>query len=190
MKIAVDFHGVTADLHEYVRKYIKNIHGVTLTDEDCKAWKIWDVAPIKKEWFWNAVDDVNNNDGTVLLNPVKNSPFYLYRLSCFYDCEILTAVPDSVKSDVCEWLKNHGCGHIKVNTIGVKKAHGEIKFTYPFDIYIDDNPYMVGQTPENKFLILFDQPWNRSVKVNDRNEFRAIDWEEVISLCHSIQQKL
>lgn len=197
-RIAIDFHNTLADLtgevlRRYNRDFVDHNKGVQYTKNDWTSWKVWDVTPITKDQFWAYVNEINETGANATLAPIEiDLARKVNHLFNFYPtCEVLTAMPHKHAKDVTAWLRTNAMPDLNVNTVGIPHAQGESKFTdFDFDIYIDDNPYMVGQTPRDKYLILIDHPWNRHVHPNKANEFRAENWDAIIRLCHSIQNLL
>lgn len=199
LKVACDFHGVLGDLHKTIIKMAKEKYGYDIDPAQCTHWKWWETTPIKKEEFWTIVDEINNTGKTPEIPVVAGAQEFFPQLYYSYPTEILTALPAHTVPDLKRWLKvSHFPRDVPIVPTGIANTAGGIKYTYPFGLYIDDNPYMVGENHEanpDKILILLDQPWNRSigskpVVCNNKNEFRAKDWQEIISLCHQIQNIL
>lgn len=196
LKIAIDYHNTLADLASRVLKMYNGEYFTTnkkdFTKDEWTSWQVWDVIPMPKERFWDYINQINMGGINAHLEPVEpNLGEKICRLNNYYPtCEVLTAMPDDCGKDVSTFLAKNGLPNLKVNTLGRAKALGEDKFAYPFDIYVDDQPYMVGKTPSDKFLLLYDQPWNRGVTPNGKNEWRVHNWEEAISQIHTLQKVL
>lgn len=192
LRIAIDFHNTLAGLAEEVLKLHNEKHDSRLTKEQWTSWQVWDVLPMGKEEFWEYITFINKEGWNATLPPVEAGlGEKICRLHNYYPtCEVLTAMPDEAGKDVVTFLRNNACPALKVNTLGKAKAMGEEKYNWPFDIYVDDQPYLVGKTPPGKFLLLYSQPWNEGVTPNGINEWRVTSWEEAIQHIHLLQRVL
>ena len=56
----------------------------------------------------------------------------------------------------------------------------DLKITEPFDVYVDDNPNLARaiQKTDDKYLLLYDQPWNQKIKTTN-NIIRVFNWKEI-----------
>lgn len=188
MRIAIDFHNVLADLDARWREIAKQRYKLDIERKDNKQWKVWECTPITKEQFWTIIDWINNSHDNINLAPVQNGPFVANNLSENHEVTILTGAPEAAIPDIMYWARMHGMRSAKVVSVGNVKQTGKVKLQQPFDIFVDDNPYIVENVPEDKVAILFDCPWNHAAKVNNINTFRAFSWNDVLEIIEHIRK--
>ena len=89
--------------------------------------------------------------------------------------------------DILElWLRQHGIPYDNLIVAeakpGEERRTSELKTDLPYDIFVVDNPFMakaIAGQPD-KFLLLFDQPWNVGI-VESENVVRVHGWPDAVS---------
>ncbi|MHA1408747.1 MAG: 5' nucleotidase, NT5C type [Candidatus Odinarchaeia archaeon] len=172
VKLAVDLDGVIWDffsiiLREYNRKYKTNIK-----IEDVDQWSYLPANKFDKIYKTVRKKKIDFQ----LIN--EEVPHYLYLLSHEYDVYIVTkSLYD--RHELIKMLNKKGIkkGEEYMNLIIVKNNKADLDF----DVFIDDCPYMINSIGrhKNKYLLLYDQPWNRYYK-RTFNSFRVKDWSDVL----------
>ena len=63
-----------------------------------------------------------------------------------------------------------------------------LKGNLPYDVFIDDSPYnIIDAAKRNKFSLIYDQPWNQGININ-QNIFRVNDITEAIQIIKDLKK--
>jgi 5'(3')-deoxyribonucleotidase len=163
MKIAVDLEGTLADIHTPWIKLHNAGHGTNYTLKDMTGWDFFFGSStedffrdVKNLWLysWREIPPTEKNIGE--------------KLSVLSDAHIIEIVTKSVaaaapKGTECiiAWQHAH-----KIPYHSVFLEHGS-KFELNYDLYVDDSPKFAEQAKiYRKKVLLYDRPWNQSVKDN------------------------
>lgn len=168
MRVAVDFHDTLCSLNGPLVARFNELVGTDHTTEQIAGWDAWTyLPPMQRAMFFRLVDDLRNSRLPALPGSVNG----LRSLIRDHNVVIVSATADP--KGIRLWLeKNDIQDDVQiVSTIG---GGSRSKYNLGFDVYIDDNPSMA---PDPR-LILFEQPWNRSVS----NPKRAKTWEDVLEM--------
>lgn len=156
MKIALDLDGVTIDtITAWLEQYHPNY-----TKDDMYKYNIWEIVEgCDKEQFFNEFGRLDPRG----INLTDGAYHSILRIAEKHDVFFLTSKSERAQKWTEIVLRREGLGHIFLvnNWLEEKK-----KEEYDFDILLDDSPYNVSDR-----MIIFDQPWNRSLKGK-----RAISW--------------
>lgn len=107
---------------------------------------------------------------------------YVADINISHDVSILTAEANTVEvlKKKLESIHIHeGTHYDKLITVGLN----ENKLNYEADMYIDDNPNLAEKMSEhpNRYLLLFDQPWNQGFDAREtKNVWRVFNWDEIM----------
>jgi len=181
MRIAVDIDGVLLDLIRDFCIIFNKQFNTSYRDIDVRNWnffKDWNVsfdsiAPIFKVLH-------ENPSQTKLID--MNARKVLKLLNRNYQVEFLTARERKTKNALMERLNSlkifKGSHYEKIKIAPISPS--DAKLQYDYDVFIDDNPNLansiVGQ--EGKILLLYNQPWNQTIR-NNKNVIRVKNWEEI-----------
>jgi 5'(3')-deoxyribonucleotidase len=148
MKIAVDVEGVLADSHAVARK--------EMSKEILNSWGFPDKDTEEK--FLNLLSNEWHNNWENINKVTETASYGVKILNSLYHVDIVTARTDA-DDEILNWLDQNNIEYEGfVSTKTYKERLG-------YDIYIDDNPHMVGKDID---LYLHDQPWNRDSNANNR----------------------
>lgn len=147
-KIAVDVEGVLADSYQFARGNIPK--------EEMESWGF--TSEEMKEEFLDVLTDGWNNKWRELNTVTPSSAHAVQILNEIYSVDIVTARTNA-DEEIIQWLDYNNIPYQGfVSTKTYKERLG-------YDIYIDDNPHMVGKDIN---LYLHDQPWNQHVDAENR----------------------
>lgn len=172
MRIAVDLDGVIWDIlsmlvTSYNKKYKKN-----LTINDIDKWNYFSERVFKKIYR----ETCKQIDDYCLLDMF--SPSFMFLLNYDYHVDILTFQGNSIE----KLEKNlHRLGIRKgIEYNKIIKAKNK-KADYNFNIFIDDNPFMINDMKDhpNKLLLLYTTPVNKNYSCESRNVLRVFDWRDI-----------
>lgn len=148
MKIAVDVEGVLADSHAVARR--------EMSKDVLNSWGFPDKETEQK--FLDLLSDEWHNNWEDIDKVTETASYGVKILNCLYHVDIVTARTDA-DDEILNWLDQNNIEYEGfVSTKTYKERLG-------YDIYIDDNPHMVGKDID---LYLHDQPWNRDRSAENR----------------------
>ena len=176
MRIACDLDGVIWDFHTpflsiYNQEYNENIQYKNVNQYDFVPRERWDRVyekTMQQPYTFSLID--------------LAIPTYLKILNQYHDVSILTHGNYSVLA-LEKYLKKLGMrGGREFNELIVADIKIP-KTNFDFDLYIDDNPKMVGDFTDypKKFLLLFNQPWNKD-SIIPKNGLRVQKWKNIMYL--------
>jgi uncharacterized HAD superfamily protein len=187
MKIAVDIDGVLLDIiitycEIYNTKYKTNYSKKDVTDWD--FFKYWGVS--EEEAFDIFFQIYENSMSVPFID--SEAPFYMKKLNKSHEVYILSARTSQFRTQIIEKLNFHNIRkgtHYK-ELILVRHKPYDLKHRYEFDLYIDDNPHLAERIKSmDRYLLLYDQPWNRNYICKD-NIIRVHNWKEVYKTINSL----
>lgn len=184
MNIAVDLDGVVWDimgvfLELYNEKFKKNIK-ICDVNEWCffpqKNFEAVYPATLKRIDEYSFLDEIINH--------------YLFLLMGKHEVKILTKEQnpiDVLKRKLESYDIREGFEYLEIIKLEIKDS----KLNYKFDVYIDDCPLMVDGIKEypERFLLLYEQPWNLNCEESD-NVFKVKDWYEIVDKIEEIENVL
>lgn len=184
MKIQIDLDGTTYHFDKTVRYMLKIYRGVELKGETTDWWWIRDNAgPENWAWLWDEGIKLGLfRYGHVMKGAIEgiNS---IARAG--HDVEVCTHRPASAVKDTLDWL-----AYVNLPFSGVHiLSNGESKATVPGDVLVDDKPENVLEwvdSDEDRWAILFVQPWNSTMPYHPRI-LRAHDWPHVVELVNDLE---
>lgn len=164
LRIALDLDGVLADsIYVWLRIWNESRKD-SLTLEDVRCWDFWKGLGITSSEFhrifyrawknWRSIPPTEPNltDKVALLEELGR-------------VDIVTSRPRNTEEYVLKWLNMHGLGNR--NVVFVKVGCKKSELGYEF--YIDDSPLNAEEIASaGKYVALYDRPWNRLVRDNER----------------------
>lgn len=168
MRVALDFHGVLADLIGPVAQHLNREKALQLTHEDFDRWDAWGNGFTKNDFF----DAINACDNASL-PPLPGALSGLRVLHRHADVSIVSGTRDP--NGIVRWLRHHGMPELPVYGVCAPKTE-HAKLALGFDAYVDDNPGMVDYAPDVPRVVLYDQPWNRRTVFSYPRVQRATSW--------------
>jgi 5'(3')-deoxyribonucleotidase len=181
-RIAVDLDGVLVDIIPPLCLLYNDTYGnsqgfVPKTKKDVDNWDFWIDWRLTEEAFYYLVGQVWENFESLPLVDYLCLK-YLRKLANRAVVDIVTAERKNAEEKVKKFLERRNLIQgIFYHNLHIDKTK---KLEMNYDIYVDDNPYLAKDIKDypNKFLILFDQPWNQEIK-NSSNVYRVKNWREI-----------
>lgn len=163
--IALDLDSVLADVMQIWLEEYNNMFQTNFTKNDISDWHIYNVLPISKEeisslfirvWknHWQDIPPTSNDIADVTDHLISQG----FRVSIITKRERVT-VPF-----VSYWLDLY-----KVSFNDLIFIFDDVsKNRFPFFLLVDDSPINAKEIISPKRIVIFDQPWNRSLVSYDR----------------------
>jgi hypothetical protein len=159
MKIALDVDGVLADIiqvwiNEYNRK-----HNTSINKETINEWDFWRELGVDKYEFYYQLSNCWSQwkEVPAMENDVADA---VEKLHSFGIVDIVTARDRESTKYVLNWLEHN---RIKYKEY-VAVPDGRDKANLDYDVFIDDSPHnAVRMVSKGRNVLLYDQPWNKSV---------------------------
>ncbi len=189
MKIAIDVDGVLLDLmSEFCQMYNERF-GTKYSKEDATNWDFYKDWDIPLEFLTDSFRQLHENP---MITPLidKVAPEIMKELRLVYDIDIITSREAYTRKALIERLNSlgiHKGSHYK-EIIITPLSPNDVKLSYEYDLFIDDNPNLATSINkyDDKILLLYNQPWNYSVQ-NTRNVVRVQNWTEILEFIKSNQ---
>ncbi len=188
--IAVDIVGVLLDaIAKFIDEFNETYHA-NRKKSDITRWDFyfdWDLS--ESEFF----DLFYTTYEKMMEIPFidKKAPDYLKKLYKNNEVSILSAGDPRFRTKLLEKLKHHEIseGVQFKDLIIVPERPWDLKLSYDFDIYVDDNPNLVEPIKKmsGKSLLLFDQPWNQKSTCKE-NVVRVYDWNDVYETIKGLEK--
>ena len=189
MKIALDVDGVLADhVGAVLRKLSEEYPSFDRTRESMTHWAE-DLPSIDSDLKLEIERAESEPDFIRNMEPVDGAVEITSTLANRgHELIIVTARPESSLSATHEWLESVGIPHRQEES---KFTNGEMKTPETAEVLIDDYPgHIESFTEDEKFAILFEQPWNRdqATELEESTQiFVAKSWDEIPELVTSIE---
>lgn len=187
MKIALDVDSVLADVIVTWLKVYERLYGRRLKKSDVNTWDFWKKLRLNRRQFeeiftktWNRWEEIPPTEEDIA-ERVKE-------LGELGRVDIVTGRSRETIHHVKEWLKRHNIEHEKFVRVPPDSFKGDLEY----DVFIDDSPHNVtGAAGNDRYSILYDQPWNQDVKPHP-NIFRVKNLLEAIQIVKklSLEDKL
>lgn len=185
MKIALDVDSVLADVIIIWIQVYRELYGRSLKKSDADTWDFWKNLKMTLKQFesiftetWNRWREIPPTEED-LAQKVQN-----LRRSGRVD--IVTGRSSETVPNVKRWLKHQ---KIEYETF-VRVPSNSFKGDLPYDVFIDDSPHNIaGAAGNNRYSILYDQPWNQDVEPHP-NIFRVENLGEAIQIIKKIDRRL
>lgn len=188
-KIAVDVDGVIFDLIPRFAEIYNDKFGTSVKKSD---WYRWDYHSDLGMSDNDAYKLYRRLQDEISLLPLIDNEIhtYLRKLNDLVAVDIVTARLESSRSSLLKAFNSIG---IMQNShydrmIFVPTHPLDSKSKLDYDFYLDDNPNLADTIRNNrhKILLLFDQPWNRSVECNEKI-YRIKQWKDILSLIKNLK---
>ena len=180
MRIAVDIDGVLLDLVVNFCDIFNKKHGTSYTKNDITNWEFFNDWNISEEEAFEIFFEIYENTMSVPFID-HSAPKIMAKLNEHHEVYILSARASEYRSQIIEKLDYHGIKKRKhyIDLILVQTKPYASKQDYGFDVFVDDNPHLAHAIKQmkDKFLLLYDQPWNRDFFCVE-NIFRVYNWKE------------
>ncbi|MFQ5920878.1 MAG: hypothetical protein ACE5JV_02550 [Nitrososphaerales archaeon] len=183
MKIALDVDGVLADIiHVWLEEYNKT-NNRTLKKQEISQWDFWKGFGYDRYRFyeelsrcWSRWEEV-----PVMEQSIASS---VEKLNSAGTVDIVTARDAASAEFVKQWLKHNEIMYSRY----VPVMRGRDKADLSYDVFIDDSPLnAVSIASKGKRVLLYDQPWNRSV--NHSKVVRIKRLEEAVDVISGLPGK-
>lgn len=186
MHIAVDLDNTVLDATSAHLHYYNMASGLSFTPDDVDDFFIyrlygWDQAE-RESIYHTYGHDIHWNS-----SPLPMAVEILQQLFNQHQLSIITARPLLFREVTIDWLKFHNINYHNISLIENKLQQC---IDSKVDVLIDDGPHYAEEFAlVNKPVILYEQPYNRSVVANDF-VYRASNWIEVKQHIDDLESKL
>jgi uncharacterized HAD superfamily protein len=181
MKIAVDIDGVLLDLMVTFCEIFNHRYNTNYGKKDVISWeffKDWNVS--EKESYEIFYKIYENSSSVPFID--ESAPAILKELNAINHVDIVSARTSKYRSQLVKKLQEHDVkkGVQYVNLILVNHKPYDKKLDLKYDVYVEDNPNLVERVRKmkEKFLLLYDQPWNQYC-ICEENVIRVYNWNEI-----------
>lgn len=184
LHIGVDLDNTILDATRSHLQYFNQASGLSYTHEDVNDFYIyrlygWD-KPEREEIYQKYGHDIHWNS-----SPFPMAIEVLGELFIHHQISIITARPLLFRDITLKWLEHHG---VKYHNITFTENKLEECIKSRVDVLIDDAPHYAKEfSLKNKPVILFEQPYNVSVK--SESVYRAISWLDVKRLIGQLESR-
>ena len=188
MKIAVDVDGVILDSMVQFCQICNKRFGMHHVKDDATNWDFYQDWKIPLGVLTETFRMLHENPmDTPIVD--KNTPKIMEELQVTHQLDIITSREIHTRDPLINRLDSLGIhkGSHYGDIILSPTMPSDVKLTYNYDIFIDDNPNLATSIHEyeNKILLLFDQPWNRSVQ-DSSIVVRVKSWKAILEYINSI----
>jgi uncharacterized HAD superfamily protein len=181
MKIAVDIDGVLLDIMVEYCKIFNKRYGTNYIKKDVTDWEFFKDWGISEEEAFAVFNQIYEDSMSVPFID-NEAPSVMKSLNLKHEVFIVSARESEFKLPIIKKLNFHNIkkGIHYIELILLTHKPYDLKLSKHFDLYIDDNPNLVDPIKKlkNKFLLLYDQPWNQNSKC-EHNVIRVYNWKEV-----------
>ena len=174
MNLGFDIDGVIADFSQALLETIKKNYGLALKKTDIYCFDL------------NVVLGITKSEGKQLIIEVlqKNLPLNtgaketLERLSREdHNIQLLTSRYDVLRDITQSWLKEKGIPYTQLHLLNVGKKY--LAKVDPLDLIVEDSlEEALGWTHKVKNVLVYDQPWNKTLNVKNLTK-RVYNWNEI-----------
>jgi len=184
LHVAVDLDDVVLDFFQGNIDAMYREFGVYLSKEDVTTWddnvvknfpwkdygyKSWWEWLKQRDWLWATFPAVPGAIGG--LNAMRSKGHYV---------ECVTSKPHWAEHNVWKWMGRWRPAFQSVTIVDLEHPKHEVSQA---DIIIDDKPETVANwvaSADDRFGILFRQPWNDDAVLPEERAVRAADWHQVL----------
>ena len=183
MRIAVDINGVLIDNMENFVDLYNKLHKTQYEKKDVTNWEFYRDWGLQDEDFFELFYKTYDNMNSIKFID-KNAVKIMKKLNKIHDVYLLSALDRLYESLLIEKLNYHNIKkdiHYK-EVIIVPDRPWDLKAQHEFDVYIDDNPNLIEPIKGlNRYLLLYDQPWNHKENSNGKI-IRVYNWKEIFKI--------
>ncbi len=194
MKIGIDMDEVIADWVNAVLNFYHAKTGKKHYKEEFKEYKLWPVWGISKEEAVEIVDEFHEIHKPHEVSPIKDAIDAIKKLGEKHEPIIITGRPIRFKHKIHEWLEYYfGKNNIQIIHAGdFHKGQAALKAEICKEKFIT---VLLEDAPETALdcvnsgikIILFDQPWNRDINLD--NITRVYNWQEALSIIERLEKE-
>lgn len=177
MIVGVDIDNVIADTEKSLRRLLFDERGIRLDREDISSYSLEGIAGIGREDLSFLLDRFNNGGIFLDVEPIEGARETILRLKERHRIVLVTSRPEKVAFITREWLDRNGIPYDELHFASKTKLNG-----IPYDLFLEDQDNFAYEiADEGTFVLLFDAPWNRSVR--HVNIERVYSWQDVQRFC-------
>lgn len=192
MIIASDIDDVLAHFGRPASRYFNEVFGRSIAFEEIYSVQVHRVWSIPAPHVRKPIDDFLERHVSTL-EPYEGCVEGLHQLRAQgHELHALTSRPAFVESRTREWLERHTpdlfskCHVTNQYGEGQRTTKHVICQAENIEILIDDNPeYVFDCHRAGVKVVVFDQPWNRKLKLKE-GMVRARGWNEVVPAVNSL----
>ncbi len=163
MRIAVDVDGVLADIMPVWIQVYNRKYGATISPEQVSTWDFYDTIGIIRAEFFKIFSEAWSKWPHIKATE-ENLPEKLTMYRNLGQVDIVTGRSKETLSSVKSWLKLKGIPYDRFVAVSPRSSKAALKY----DLYVDDAPKLAIAAAEmRKYVLLYDQPWNRGVNDNE-----------------------
>lgn len=185
MIIAIDLDDVLANTLEVFIKFHNQNFGTNLKFKDFKSYALHDIIGISEKDEAKRLELFDNSEFFDEIKPIKDAQQAISALSKKNKITVITARTLHVADKTKKWLSKYfpeinQIFFISSNYYGYLKTKAEVCKEIGAGIIIEDKEkFVIECAREGIKVLLFDYPWNSSIK-GSRQIIRVKSWKEVI----------
>ena len=174
MNLGFDIDGVIGDFSQALLEAIKKNYGLSLKKTDIYCFNLDVVLGITKLEEKQLIIEVLTED--LPLNPGAKET--LERLSREgHNIYLLTSRYDHLRHKTQSWLKEKGIPYTQLLILNVGEKY--LAKVDPLDLIVEDSlEEALGWTQKVKNVLVYDQPWNKTLNVKNLTK-RVYNWDEI-----------
>lgn len=177
MHIGIDLDNTILDATSSHLHYYNQVSGLSFGADDVNdffIYRLYGWSPAERNEIYHRYGhDIHWHS-----SPYPSAIEVLGELAAQHRVSIITARPPLFREVTVRWLEHHG---VRYHDIAFTENKLEACSNAQVDVLIDDAPHYAREFAEqNKPVILFDQPYNRTV--THERVYRAASWSEIRTL--------
>ena len=174
MNLGFDIDGVIADFSQALLETIKKNYGLALKKTDIYCFDLNVVLGITKSEGKQLIIEVLKKDLPLNLGAKET----LERLSREgHNIYLLTSRYDHLRDITQSWLKEKGIPYTQLYLLNVGEKY--LAKVDPLDLIVEDSlEEALGWTQKVKNVLVYDQPWNKTLNVKNLTK-RVYNWDEI-----------
>jgi len=174
MNLGFDIDGVIANFTDQLLEKIKKNYGLTIKKADIYCFNLDLVLGITKAEEKQLIVEVLTED--LPLNPGAKETLEQLRREGHNIC-LLTSRYDHLRDITKHWLKEKGVSYTQLHILTVGKKY--LAKVDPLDLIVEDSlEEALGWTQKVKNVLVYDQPWNKTLNVKNLIK-RVYSWNEI-----------
>ncbi len=174
MNLGFDIDGVIADFSQALLETIKKNYGLALNKTDIYCFDLNVVLGITKSEGKQLIIEVLQKD-LPLNTGAKETLEQLSREG--HSIYLLTSRYDVLRDITQSWLKEKGVPYTQLHLLNVGEKY--LAKVEPLDLIVEDSlEEALGWTQKVKNVLVYDQPWNKTLNVKNLTK-RVYNWDEI-----------
>jgi hypothetical protein len=174
MNLGFDIDGVIADFSQALLETIKKNYGLALNKTDIYCFDLNVVLGLPKSEGKQLIVEVLQKD-LPLNTGAKETLEQLSREG--HSIHLLTSRYDVLRDVTQSWLKEKGIPYTQLHLLNVGKKY--LAKVDPLDLIVEDSlEEALGWTQKVKNVLVYDQPWNKTLNVRNLTK-RVYNWDEI-----------